>query len=276
MAPVVLSHWDMDHWCYAIKSSTFNPGSLMTRHEWKPEALRRFWITRAPRTEEHKLGPLTMAFYDALRATHLLPGMSSVLLWPESSRRIAFSAGWLEACRHDGTKDVPNDRNNNGLAMFVRPDPKGPAILLTGDADFPCIPSLSRLRKTPLAGDVAPHHGSRISGRHVPRPKKGSPARLVMSVGNLNTYGHPKLEAIQTYHDHGWVSSGTNDRHDCDCDTVAHQHGNTILKFGKGPDPACGCDCVPNGHMCLHSSTLPVSTPAPGEKPKKNNVPLVV
>lgn len=34
-APVVLSHWDMDHWSYAIKSSSFNPTSL--HHEARVE-----------------------------------------------------------------------------------------------------------------------------------------------------------------------------------------------------------------------------------------------
>jgi hypothetical protein len=271
--PVVLSHWDMDHWCYAIKNSSFNAGSLTTKHEWKLEALRRFWIARAPRKNEHKLGPLTMAFYRALSGTHLLPGLSAVLLWPESVKRIPFSAGWLEACRPgEGELD---DRNNNGIAMFVRPNSYAPAILLTGDASFPSIPSLSRSKKTPLAAMVAPHHGARVSGFMVPKPKKGTLARLVMSVGEHNSYGHPKQDAIDAYNESGWQSSRTQDRFDCACGggSASHRHGNTLLKFSNKPDPRCGCSCVPNGSLCLlPSATIPMKPVAGAKRKKKTKV----
>jgi hypothetical protein len=271
--PVVLSHWDMDHWCYAIKSSSFNAGSLTTRHEWKPEALRRFWIARAPRKNGHKLGPLTMAFYRALAGTYLLPGLSAVLLWPESVKRIPFSAGWLEAC-HPSVGEL-DDRNNNGIAMFVRPNSKTPAILLTGDASFPSIPSVSGSRKTPLAGMVAPHHGARVSGLKVPKPKKGTLARLVMSVGEHNSYGHPKQDAIDAYNNSGWQSSRTQDRFDCGCGggSLSHRHGNTLLKFSDEPDPQCGCRCVPDGSLCLlPSATIPMKPLAGAKKKTKTEV----
>ena len=264
--PVVLSHWDMDHWCYAIKNSSFNPGSLTTRHEWKQDALQRFWIARAPLKTEHKLGPLTLAFYRALADTQLLPGLSAVLLWPDLVKRISFSAGWLEACRPDGT---PDDRNNNGIAMFARPNSKSPAVLLAGDADFPSIPSISGRRKTPLAGLVAPHHGGRVSVEKVPKPKKGSIARLVMSVGDQNSYGHPKKEAIKAYNDKGWLSSRTQDRFNCDRTSVRHRHGNTLIKLSDESDPQCGCVCVPKGSLCLVPSATTLAEPVAGVK--KNN-----
>lgn len=268
-APVVLSHWDMDHWCYAIKNSSFNPGSLTTRHDWKEEALRRFWIARAPLKDEHKLGPLTMAFYRALANTQLLPGLSAVLLWPDSVKRIPFSSGWLEACRP--AKGTPDDRNNNGIAMFVRPNTKAPAILLPGDADFPSIPSISGSRKTPLAGLVAPHHGARISAKDVPNPKKNSLARLVISVGYQNSYGHPKQESIDAYAKSGWLSSRTQDRIDCGRTPVVHRHGNTLLKFSDESDPQCGCACIPDGSLCLVPSATSFPAPVAGIKTNKKS-----
>jgi len=267
--PVVLSHWDMDHWCHAIASSSYNPGSITTKHEWKNEALERFWIARAPRSKEHKLGPLTLSFYYALRRKKLLPGVSAVLLWPDVAKRIYFSAGWLEAC--SPPPGVPNDRNNSGIAMFVRPDPKDSAILLTGDADFPCIPSIAGRNKVPLCGLVAPHHGALITGRAVPSPQKGSPARLVMSVGAGNSYGHPKQGALNAYQKKGWLASLTQDRFDCTRANTLHQHGNTLLKFCSSfKDPQCGCRCVESGNLCLIPSAVAKIAPVAGAKKSKS------
>lgn len=266
--PVVLSHWDMDHWCYAIANSAYNPGSLTTKHEWKEEALQRFWIARAPQAEEHKLGPLAQNFYRALERKKLLPGLSSVLLWPDAAKRIYFSAGWLEAC--SPPIETPENRNNSGIAMFVRPDPKGPAILLTGDADFPCIPSVAGRKKVPLAGLVAPHHGANITLGTVPLPKKGSPSRLVMSVGAGNSYGHPKQDAINEYQKKGWLASRTQDRFDCTRTQAVHQHGNTLLKLRSSfDDPQCGCHCVEHGSLCLAPSAAALVTPIPGVKKQR-------
>ncbi|HEP9605354.1 TPA: hypothetical protein VDV81_005152 [Pseudomonas aeruginosa] len=262
-APVVLSHWDMDHWSYAIARSTYDPGSLTTKHEWHKNALNRFWIARAPEVERHQLGPLALTFYRALTKKQLLLGLSAILLWPNGTKRIQFSGGWLEACSPKDGK--PADRNNSGLAMFVQPNPQTGPILLTGDADFPSIPSLAVKRPKALAGMVAPHHGARISPDDVPRPKSGSPAQVVVSVGKDNTYGHPKQDAIDAYLEHGWLPLLTQDRFDCPRCGVRHKHGNTLLKFtGDSSDPQCGCWCVPEGNLCLLPSSLPRPAPRAG------------
>lgn len=268
-APVVLSHWDMDHWCYAIQSSAFDPGSLTTTHTWKPEALKRLWIARAP-LKAHKIGPLTKSFYHALANTQLLPGFSAIQLWPKGTKKISFSAGWLEACT-PATGGL-SDRNNTGIAMFVRPSTKRGAILLPGDADFPSIPSLVGKRKTPLAGMVAPHHGARITPGSAPGPRKSSPSRLVMSVGDGNSYGHPKQQAVNEYATLGWTSSRTQDRYDClRIGGAVHHHGNTLLKFQKSiGDPKCGCKSVDNGNLCLVPSSHSVVSPIPGVKRSKS------
>jgi hypothetical protein len=267
-APVVLSHWDMDHWCYAIENSSFNPGSLTTAHKWKPAALKRFWIARVPLKKKHKIGPLTLAFYHELKNIYLMPGLSSILLWPRHVQGIAFSHGWLEACCPPHT--APDDRNNNGIALFVRPTPQSSAVLLTGDAYFESIPSLQN--NIPLAGLVAPHHGASVTPGYIPPPAPGSPARLVMSVGAHNTYGHPKQASIDAYNLQGWSSSSTQDRFGCICKTgsLVHLHGNSLLKFDSRPDPKCGCNCVPSGSLCLLPSITPFKPPKAGVKlPRK-------
>lgn len=268
-APIVLSHWDMDHWCYAIENSTFNPGSLTTAHKWKPAALKRFWIARVPLKKKHKIGALTLAFYHALKNVTLMPGASSILLWPRRVQGITFSQGWLEACSPWGA--APDDRNNNGLVMFVRPTPQSAAVLLTGDAYFESIPSLQN--KIPLAGLVAPHHGASVTQAYIPAPAAGSPARLVMSVGAHNTYGHPKQASIDAYTLQGWTSSSTQDRFGCICKTGSpvHSHGNSLLKFDLKPDPKCRCNCVPSGSLCLLPSTTPFNLPKAGVKPLRKS-----
>jgi hypothetical protein len=277
-APVVLSHWDMDHWCYAIKASAFNPASLTTKHEWKPEALRRFWIARAPQILEHQLGPLSQNFFAALQANKLLPSLSSILLWPDGVERIPFDAGWLEACSTPNPRR--SDRNNSGIAMFVHPRWADAAILLTGDADFPSIPTVRRRGSLRLAGMVAPHHGATISTYAIPLPMPGTPSRLVMSVGSENSYGHPKREAIDAYIDRGWILSSTQERVDCYWKGVhhgAHVHGNTVLKFDNlDSDPGwCGW-CGAEGNLCTRCSDLPFAVPVPGKKrPRKKRVKTV-
>jgi hypothetical protein len=267
-APVVLSHWDMDHWCYAIEKSIFDWRTFTTSHEWSTEALRRFWIARAPAAGTHKIGPLTMAFHAALKASPMGPWPGALLLWPEKVKRISFCAGWVEAC--EPPSGTAPDRNNTGLAMFVRPTPRSASILLTGDADFQSIPSLNG--KVRLAGMVAPHHGAHVLGAHVPAPEKRSPARLVMSVGLNNVYGHPKQTAIDAYTTQNWVMSSTLSRKTCSCSapgSKAHSHGSTLIPFRKGRDPKCGCKCVPIGNLCLLPSGGKFAKPSAGVKPAK-------
>lgn len=265
VAPVVLSHWDMDHWCYAIARSQYNPASLTTTHRWNKEALKRFWIARAPEVTQHQIGPLARSFYDALKKQYLLPGVSAMLLWPDKCQRIHFSDGWLEAC--EPTAGLKRDRNNTGLAMFVRPQGKGPAILMTGDADFPSIPSLTSNKRLQLAGMVGPHHGSRITLNSVPKPMKGSPEKLVLSVGNGNSYDHPRQGSINEYQKIGWDWTVvlTQDRHECHSRYSlghAHEHGNILLKFSiNAADPECECGRVQEGNLCLIPSHAPVIAP---------------
>lgn len=268
VAPVVLSHWDMDHWCYAIARTQFNPANLTTLHKWNPAALNRIWIARAPLPGTKPLGPLAQSFYTALSSTLRMPGIPTMLLWPNNCSRIRFSDGWLEACVP--ASPLTHDRNNTGIAMFVRPKGKGPAILLTGDADFPSIPSLTSNTRLRLAGMVAPHHGSNITTGAVPSPAPGSPKTLVLSVGDKNQYGHPKVDALRAYTLAGWNGVATQNRHNCHTAyrRRRHIHGNILLKFSTtAPDPQCGCHCVTKGNLCLVPSHASVVTPVPGIKP---------
>lgn len=271
VAPVVLSHWDMDHWSYAIARSKYNPKSLTTRHEFNRKALARFWIARPPERPEHQVSPLALSFYEALTKTQLMPGISAMLLWPDNCTQIPFSEGWLEAC--EPTRQTPADRNNTGIALFVQPKGQGPAILMTGDADFPSIPSLTSNRQLELAGMVAPHHGSKITVSAVPNPKPGTPMKLALSVGKGNEYGHPAQASLDAYKAAGWHGTAmlTQDRQVCQGDHIdEHAHGNILLKFSvDAEDPKCGCCSVLGGCLCMTPSTAPHIPPVAGVKPRR-------
>ena len=288
VAPVVLSHWDMDHWAYAVRSTTFDSPKISSRANWNDAALRRFWLARAPQQQAHQLGPMHMKLFEALRKVELLPGLPALQLWPDRTRRIRFRHGWIEACAPlDGSA---GNRNNSGLAMFVV-DRHGHAVLLPGDADFSSIPTLrgwwrpraaemlattfeawwrrgfdGLLRETlalwwrsRLVGLVASHHGGRVDPRYVPRPLEGSPATLVISVGDGNNYGHPKQEALSAYATRNWRELRTSSRIPCPGpDRHAHELGNRLIPFPKAPLPRCGCGCVIDGRLCL--STDPQGT----------------
>src|SRR5213075_273082 len=73
VAPIVLSHWDMDHWAYAVQTTTFDSTNISSRPKWNPAALHRFWIARPPEKEAHQLGPMHMKLFEALRSAELLP-----------------------------------------------------------------------------------------------------------------------------------------------------------------------------------------------------------
>lgn len=249
-APVVLSHWDMDHWAFAVRRSQYDARNMSSRSSWDGGALERFWVARAPRMKEHQLGPMHMGLYEELTAKELFPGMSALQLWPDSVHRIRFACGWIEAC--EPADEGPGDRNNTGLAMFVE-DSRGDLVLLPGDADFRSIGSLAKMRKrkSRLVGLLAPHHGGRISADALPRAKKGSAAMLVYSVGEGNQYGHPKEEAMAAYRKKGWLDHWTSHRVDCPHGHAAHVLGNRLVPFPHGPVPRCGCECAPGGFLCL-------------------------
>jgi hypothetical protein len=249
-APVVLSHWDMDHWAFAVKRSHYDDRNMSSRATWDSNALERFWIARAPRNEQHQLGPMHMGLYEELAAKELFPGLTALQLWPDSERLIRFTCGWLEACEPADGSD--GDRNNTGLAMFVE-DVVGDLVLLPGDADFPSIGSLAKLRKrkSRLVGLVAPHHGARISAAALPRAKKGSAAMLVYSVGEGNQYDHPKDAAMAAYRNKGWLDHWTSHRAVCSHGHEAHVLGNRLVPFADASVPRCGCECVPRGSLCL-------------------------
>ena len=185
--PIVLSHWDFDHWGAAKRPKPIR---------WLNAAVSATWI--APR---QYLGPMHLSLAAAIVANGRL------LVWGRGGpSSIAFPNGEAVLCTGPNTLRR-EERNDSGLALYAietdsisheMADP----ILLPGDAEFCFIPPPASFRTVGLLGLVASHHGGAI-GCAPPHPF-GQQSILAMSVGANNTYHHPSPSAIQMYQQVGW------------------------------------------------------------------------
>ncbi|MDD1015033.1 hypothetical protein [Pseudomonas rubra] len=190
-APVVLSHWDFDHWAYAVSNMNYSTKNRAANIRFDPNAVNRPWIIPRPpaRLRGKGLGPTHLRFIAQLRQR---------LVWPNRLRRVAFSAGVIT--RTDPARD-PHDRNNQGLAWFVMQNASHTlATLLPGDVEYS---KLHWPTFTPeLVSLVASHHGGWAG--MPPAATKCTPAHLILSVGYDNVHSHPSAAAIGNHWIMGW------------------------------------------------------------------------
>jgi hypothetical protein len=201
-APVLLSHWDWDHWSSGARF---------------PQALDSEWI--APRQE---LGPVHRAF------AWLLHSKAHLHLWPKSLPSLSTPHLVVEHCT--GT-----DRNNSGLSMAVQRELPGGGtemVLLPSDADYASIPLCSGMS---FGAVVASHHGGLVSASHIAKPI-GSNRQMVYSVGHGNSYGHPKLHALLDYLTAGWSPNHTYST----AQHTRRRPCNVAIML-KGSTPRTGC-----------------------------------
>lgn len=223
-APVVLSHWDFDHWSYALDKVGFRGKGLKV----KDVALNRFWIARRPEVLLHKLGPTHIAFAIELSKRQKL------LIWPKDVKNLSTQYLKLIACKKPTLSPLPNDRNNNGLAMLLLNDTGN--ILMTGDADYSAMTCQPGNEKTTdfLSGMVVPHHGGTL---YSPPPSKPSHAtttpHAVVSAHTGNIYGHPSGGELLKCMTAGWQISCTMDAHSYCERTIVVPLGCTVDCEGK-------------------------------------------
>lgn len=170
--PVMLSHWDWDHWSSANRDT---------------RAKTSTWIV--PR--QKPLGHVHGTFIAAVTSAG-----GNFLIWPSGGA--ACTAGQITIDKCTGTH-----RNDSGLAVKVTA-PKGTSgdpILLPGDAIYSYLPaSIAQ----PFDDIVCAHHGGKIHGAVAPACPANNHSRLVYSYGKGNRYKHP-LSATRTEHDNkGW------------------------------------------------------------------------
>lgn len=208
-APVILSHWDWDHWGFAMEKISFKRQGGFSKINWHAPAFARPWIVPGVGADWGgvKIRPFHWRFALALtrkKAFHR---------WPSAVAEIYFEL--FSVHKTVQINGATGDSNQNGLVLvldnaggkqFPRTFIKSPAVLLTGDADYPSLPFLSRSSPAiEFNGIAATHHGAKFTVSSVPKVSdSGNSARLASSLGNPNDYGHPNPDALAAYLKAGW------------------------------------------------------------------------
>lgn len=242
--PVLLSHWDADHWAGAY--TTRNPANGHTNNSLP--ALHRTWI--AP---NQQMGPIQLGFACDLQTN------GKLFIYdpqpPFLGTAQTLHGVELRFCLGTGT-----GRNATGLVLAVG-DGQGHGgnnWLLTGDCDYRHFQQMLNLCE--LIAVVVPHHGATPHpASMVPSPRPGHYARLLYSFGPGNVHGtvsHPTSACVSAHDAAGWTQvaantgipgcadpSGANVRATC-----SHMPGATragiLVGWDSPPNPTVA-PCVP-------------------------------
>ncbi|QJD90143.1 hypothetical protein HH213_08560 [Duganella dendranthematis] len=199
-APILLTHWDKDHWAGARKGAPAAQPNIF---------LNRTWIV--PRQE---VGPQHVKFAERIiseNGTIFIVdnsniGTSNLLSIPiQGSRTIEISLG---------TGANSDDRNNHQCIVIrvldEMPDRKW---LLPGDISYSNMPS--KWYEDRYVAIVASHHGADVGSKNVPAPygTKDDYAVLAFTFGPGNVHGstsvsHPTHEMTKRYAKIGWGLDG--------------------------------------------------------------------
>lgn len=171
--PVILSHWDSDHWAGAELDTRSLDSPWLVPNQWLSPTATRF----AARLIAH----------------------GNLLVWPPGVASASAGPLIVERCTKSG-----GDRNHTGLALTVH-GPAGQSVLLPGDAGYRWIPSSSAGKLT-LTSLVASHHGAKRDMwlARMPRPDGRPEGRIVYSYGDNNVHAHPNPSAVAKYRATGW------------------------------------------------------------------------
>lgn len=192
--PILLSHWDADHWAGAYATGIGVPPTYL--------ALKCTWI--APL---QTVGPLHIAF-----ANDIIAQGGSLFIYIPSPGKIdivALSNG-IELRLALGTG---SGRNDTGIAAVVENKNLNPTRtwVLTGDCNYMHLEPL--LAPTNPIAVVVPHHGANLhGGAAAPSPFSGFAGycRLLYSFGPDNAHGktgvrHPTLNTANANMGSGWT-----------------------------------------------------------------------
>lgn len=169
--PIILSHWDWDHWSSANRD---------------PRALARTWIV--PR---QSLGAVHRAF-----AANVI-ALGRLLVWPRAVPDV--QSGQVRMLRCNG-----NGKNHSGLAVILDGPGKyaGQHMLFPGDARYSVIPQYKNFDYTAV---VAPHHGADMRNRYAPPCPGQNHCRLAYSYGPGNSFSHAFDITRNDHQKSGWL-----------------------------------------------------------------------
>jgi hypothetical protein len=252
--PVLLSHWDSDHWAGAY--TTRNPADGFISNTLP--ALRRTWV--AP---NQQMGPIQLSFacdLQTLGKLFIYDPQPAVLGTAQTHQGVE-----LRFCLGTGT-----GRNASGLVLAVGDGLGlgGNNWLLTGDCDYRHVQAMLTLGD--LVAVVVPHHGATPHpNSNIPSPRPGRYARLVYSFGPGNLHGtvsHPTPACIAAHDAAGWTqlaapagAAGCNDPTGQDIRaTCSHNTGTQRASILIGWDSAPTTAIAPC--VSLGCNTLPTAT----------------
>lgn len=234
-APIILSHWDTDHWAGARRFAPVGDPDVF---------LDRTWIAPSDPT----VGPSHILFAASILISggmlHILAAGPWVTPWISVSNNKS-----LRLIRGNGP-----DRNGTGVALEVRNNSVG-CWLLPGDV---CYDFLQPHLSSTYIAIAVPHHGA-TGGAATAIPAPASPySRLIYSFGHNNSWGHPTLSCITSHIAHGWqhgIWIGTTQAtaplvvsaRATGCNAPGQDHlGGVLVGWSMPlipPGPACGGLC---------------------------------
>lgn len=187
--PIVLSHWDWDHWSSAVRDQ---------------EALERAWILPI-QSEAGALGPVHSRFLAKLKTK-----AEKICWWPDRILRFHDGQAGYTLFRATGS---PKNRNESGLAL--RLCGHNGDVLLPGDA------SCANVCQHRWVFDhlMVPHHGGKTDLRRIPKPRCPTTSHLVYSFGTGNIYHHPISATDSAFRAVWGKAVCTSDR---DCTGLGH------------------------------------------------------
>ncbi|WP_155626381.1 hypothetical protein [Burkholderia diffusa] len=198
-APVILSHWDMDHWAGAAFGQPLygNRGLVIN---WDTRAVAdRIWLV--PNQGRFQSGQTITP--TAWRLALALHRHGNLLVWPSLMKQVQSRGGdWIVKCAPSGA--VKRNNNNTGLALFVAHldcQRKPGYILAPGDAEYASAYAyMTPDRK--IDHLVASHHGGALQvPAAIPLASSGC-SKLAFSHGAK--HGHPSPSSIADHHAHNW------------------------------------------------------------------------
>ena len=171
--PIVLSHWDWDHWSSSLRD---------------PEAFDVTWILPL-QAQSGSLGSVHSRFLAKLYAQG-----TTLLWWDPKYRALSLPNANARIVKADGP---PSSRNESGLALVVdKTTQESQSVLLPGDASFA---QLATNVGTTFDHMMVPHHGGKSDISILPQATTKSCSHQIYSYGVGNIFLHPRNDVVKAY-----------------------------------------------------------------------------
>lgn len=251
-SPVILSHWDYDHWSGVISNVQIvkdpTTQQKVAKFVLDPKAYQRYWI--APDQGHLNLGVTHQELIRRLCSAKGYNGRPRLQYWPQNTPNINFGVGTLYL--NNGTS-----RNDSGLFLCLRGNVEGnenATILLPGDARYTRVSAICA--PITLAGLVVSHHGGDAGKPIGPNFIPTHTQNIVCSVGCANPvtgkkpYKHPNTTVIADHVVAGWNNPAYT--YDSKASLASGTPTNNyVLTFDPNFSPQCTCGDVAAANMSL-------------------------